>query len=369
MWYYIFFDLLKGEFKAIEFTKYITVRGGLAFFTSFMISVLFGPVLINMLRRCQFIEDVSKNRAQDLLEKSEEKKNTPTMGGIVIFFSFLMSLLIWARLDNSYVLWAILSIFGFGLVGFLDDLFKAMTLEDGITPRVKTVLMLIISVSLSFALWKTVRHDPKLLYLYFPFFENLKLDLSIGGGIFFILFATIVIVGSSNSVNLTDGLDGLAIGCTIIVSTAFSVIAYIVGRMDYAKYLSVPYIEGSGELSICCLALVGAGLGFLWFNCYPAHVFMGDCGSLMLGGFLGYIAVALRQELLLFILGGIFVMEALSVIIQVFVYKMTRKRVFRIAPIHHHFVIVWGNETKVTIRFWILGIVFALFAILTLRLR
>jgi phospho-N-acetylmuramoyl-pentapeptide-transferase len=199
--------------------------------------------------------------------------------------------------------------------------------------------------------------------------RDLKLNLAIGGGSLFIFFATLVIIGSSNAVNLTDGLDGLAIGCTIIVSTTLTIISYIVGRKDFAEYLNVTYIAGAGELSICCFALVGAGLAYLWFNGFPASVFMGDCGSLMLGGFLGYVAVALRQEILLGIIGGIFVLEAVSVMIQVFWFKLTRKRVFRCAPIHHHFVLNGMPESKVVIRFWIIEIFLALFALATLQLR
>ena len=369
MWYYLFFQFMKTPPGFLKFTQTITVRGAMAGFTAFFLGVFFGPLFIKMLASLQFLEDTEKSDSDVLREQHAKKKNTPTMGGVLIIFSFLISLLIWARLDNSYVLWAILATMGFGLIGFLDDLIKASTKDDGLTGKGKIAFMLIVSVALSVVLWRTVRNNNDLVHLYFPFLRNLKLNLAVGGGVLFITFATIVIIGSSNAVNLTDGLDGLAIGCTIIVSTAFTVIAYIVGRQDFAKYLSVTYIPGAGELAICCFALVGAGLAFLWFNCFPAAVFMGDCGSLVLGGFLGYIAVALRQEILLFFVGGIFVLEAVSVMLQVGCYKLTKKRIFRCAPIHHHFVFKGWNETKVTIRFLIIEVLLAIFAIATLKLR
>lgn len=369
MLYYILFQFLETSSEFAQNFRFITVRGALAGFSAFFLAVVFGPLFIQILKRMQFVEDTSKSDSKAVAEAHASKKNTPTMGGVLILFSFLSSIIFWARLDNSYVLWALLASFGFGLIGFLDDLIKASTWEKGLSGKGKIALMLIVSTALSIVLWKTVRSDPTLVHLYFPFFRDLKLDLSVGGGILFILFSTIVIIGSSNAVNLTDGLDGLAIGCTIIVATAFTIIAYIVGRQDFAAHLHVAHIPGAGELAICCMALAGAGLGFLWFNCYPAAVFMGDCGSLTLGGFLGYIAVALRQEFLLFIVGGIFVLEAVSVIIQVTSYKLTRKRVFLCAPIHHHFVQKGWNETKVTMRFIIIAVMLAMFAIATLKFR
>ncbi len=368
MLYYICWDCFAKPIEFLKFTDHITVRGALAFFTAFMMGILFGPIVIEKLKKMQFMDACDKSPCEDL-RNNKKKKNTPTMGGVLIVFSFLFSIFLWARLDNHYVWWAILSTFGFALVGLLDDVIKAFSNKKGLTARGKFSLLLVVSVSLSIVLWKTIKDNPDLLYLYFPFLKALKINLAIGGGILFILFATLVIIGSSNAVNLTDGLDGLAIGCTIIVSTTLSIISYIVGRRDFSSYLEVTYIPGSGELSICCLALVGAGLAYLWFNGFPASVFMGDCGSLMLGGFLGYVAVALRQEILLGIIGGIFVLEAISVMIQVFWFKLTRRRVFRCAPIHHHFVLNGMEESKVVMRFWIIEIFLAIFALATLKLR
>ena len=370
MWYYLFFQFIQDPPEFIKYTQYITVRGALACFTAFFFGSLSGPFFISMLKKLQFLENTEKCDSKDLVEQQKAKKNTPTMGGLLIFFAFLFAILLWARLDNRYVLWTILAAVGFGLVGFLDDLIKASTHEKGLSSRGKTALMLIVSIALAIVLWRTVRHNPTLVHLYFPFLRDVKINLAFGGGFLFMLFATVVIIGSSNAVNLTDGLDGLAIGCTIIVSTAFTVIAYIVGRQDFSGYLSIAFIPGAGELAICCAALVGAGLAFLWFNCFPATVFMGDCGALMLGGFLGYVAVALRQELLLFIVGGIFVIEAFSVILQVTYFKISGgKRIFLCSPIHYHFRLKGWNETKVTIRFLIIEVLLALFAIATLKLR
>lgn len=353
----------------LTFPSTITIRGALAGFTAFFLGVATAPIWIDSLSKLQLLDDSAKNPSPEVRAAHANKKGTPTMGGVIIIFSFITAILIWAKLDNSYVIWAILATLGFGLVGFLDDMVKANTKENGLTPRGKMVLLLIVSLALAYALWRTVRGHETLTHLYFPFLRDWKIDLAIGSGTLFILFATVVIVGSSNAVNLTDGLDGLAIGCTIIVSTAFAAIAYIVGRRDFAQYLGVTYIPGAGELAICCFAMTGAGLAFLWYNCFPASVFMGDCGALMLGGFLGYVAVALRQEILLFIVGGIFVVEAVSVMLQVGYYKMTHKRLFLCAPIHHHFTRKGWNETKVAIRFWIVEILLALFAVATLKLR
>lgn len=369
MWNDLISQIFANSADFLSLSQNITLRGALAAFTSFFVGVVTGPFIIKMLRRFQVLQDIDKAPSEDLRAEHASKKGTPTMGGVIIILAFLVSILIWAKLDNRYVLWTILATVGFGLVGFLDDLVKAHTSDIGLSAKGKMILLLLVSLALAYVIWRTIRGNSSLTYLYFPFFREWKIDLAIGGGVCFILFATIVISGSSNAVNLTDGLDGLAIGCTIIVSTAFSVIAYVVGRSDFANYLGVTYIPGAGELAICCLALSGAGLAFLWFNCYPASVFMGDCGALMLGGFLGYIAVALRQEILLFIVGGIFVLEALSVMLQVAWFKLTHKRIFLCAPIHHHFTRKKWNETKVTIRFFIIEILLAVFALATLKIR
>jgi len=291
------------------------------------------------------------------------KNGTPTMGGNLILAAILIPTLFWSDLTNPYVWIVLLTTLAFGVIGFLDDYKKLRDKKGiGIRARYKFPIQVAIGLIVSFILFNTIDHDSRLIL---PFFKKVMPDL----GEWYILFGMLVIVGSANAVNLTDGLDGLAIGPMLIASATFMLFCYLAGNFRFASYLQIPFVKGSGELTILCGALVGAGLGFLWFNTYPAQVFMGDVGSLPLGAALGTIAVITKQEFLLVIVGGIFVIETFSVIIQVVSYQLRKKRVFRMAPIHHHFELKGWAEPKIIVRFWIIGIILGLIAISTLKLR
>ena len=342
--------------------RYITFRAGGAFFTALIFGFLFGPPLINMLRRTQIHGQPIR---ADGPESHLSKAGTPTMGGVLILGALLMSTLLWARLDNPYVWLTLYVTFSFGAIGFVDDYRKvSQNNTKGLSGRFRIALGLLIAAIAGWA--AAYLHTPELSQkLALPVFKDVLLNL----GMLFIPFAMIVIVGAANAVNLTDGLDGLAIMPVMIAAGTLGVIAYVVGRTDFTSYLGVHYVENTGELLIFTSALIGGGLGFLWYNAPPAAVFMGDTGSLALGGALGAIAVITKHELVLAIVGGIFVMEALSVIIQVLYFKRTGKRVFLMAPIHHHFEKKGWAEPQVVIRFWIISLVLALIGLATLKLR
>jgi phospho-N-acetylmuramoyl-pentapeptide-transferase len=342
--------------------RYITFRAGGAFMTALVFGFLFGPPLILVLRKRQ-------GKGQPIRSDGPEghfvKAGTPTMGGLLIVGALLTSTLLWARLDNSYV-WLVLFVtMGFGLIGFADDYAKVSKANvKGVSGRVRLGLGLAIAIIAAY--WASVNHPADLQYqLALPVFKDVLVNL----GVFFIPFAVIVIVGAANAVNLTDGLDGLAIMPVMIASGALGVIAYTVGRTDYTDYLGLHYVPGTGEILIFVAGLVGGGLGFLWYNAPPAAVFMGDTGSLALGGALGAIAVATKHELVLGIVGGLFVVEALSVIIQVLYFKRTGKRVFLMAPIHHHYEKKGWAEPQIVIRFWIIALILAMIGLATLKLR
>ncbi len=342
--------------------RYITFRAGGAFMTALVFGFLFGPPLILVLRKRQ-------GKGQPIRSDGPEghfvKAGTPTMGGLLIVGALLTSTLLWARLDNSYV-WLVLFVtMGFGLIGFADDYAKVSKGNvKGVPGRVRLGLGLAIAIIAAY--WASVNHPADLQYqLALPIFKDVLVNL----GVFFIPFAVIVIVGAANAVNLTDGLDGLAIMPVMIASGALGVIAYTVGRTDYTEYLGLHYVPGTGEILIFVAGLVGGGLGFLWYNAPPAAVFMGDTGSLALGGALGAIAVATKHELVLGIVGGLFVVEALSVIIQVLYFKRTGKRVFLMAPIHHHYEKKGWAEPQIVIRFWIIALILAMIGLATLKLR
>lgn len=343
--------------------RYITVRSGGAFFTALVFGFLFGQPLINLLKRKQtngqpIREDGPQSHILD-------KAGTPTMGGVLILGALTFSTVLWARLDNPYV-WLVLFVtLSFGAIGFADDYAKvSKNNTKGVSGKIRFGLGLLIAAIAGY--WATVYHPEALAYqLALPVFKDTLINL----GYMFIPFVMIVIVGSANAVNLTDGLDGLAIMPVMIAAGTLGVIAYAVGRVDFTEYLDVHYVPNTGELFIFTSALIGGGLGFLWYNAPPAAVFMGDTGSLALGGALGAIAVATKHELVLAIVGGVFVAEALSVIIQVLYYKRTGKRVFLMAPIHHHYEKKGWAEPQIVIRFWIISLVLALIGLATLKVR
>ena len=342
--------------------RYITFRAGGAFFTALVFGFFFGKPLINVLRRHQ-------GKGQPIREDGPEghftKVGTPTMGGLLILSALLTATLFWARLDNVFVWIVILVTFAFGMIGFVDDYAKvSKQTTAGVSGRVRLLTGFLISGIAAYVAAKS--HPEALQYrLALPVFKDVLINL----GFLFIPFATIVIVGAANAVNLTDGLDGLAIMPVMIAAGALGVIAYAVGRSDFTEYLDVHYVPGTGEILIFCAALFGGGLGFLWYNAPPAAVFMGDTGSLALGGALGAIAVVTKHEIVLAIIGGLFVVEALSVIIQVAYFKATGKRVFLMAPIHHHFEKKGWAEPQIVIRFWIIALILAMIGLATLKVR
>ncbi len=354
---------LGGEIPVFNVFRYITFRTGAATMTALLFVFLFGPGIIQALK-------LRQGRGQPIRADGPQthlaKAGTPTMGGLMIMSGVLVSTLLWASLSNVYV-WAVLLVTtGFGLIGFYDDYLKITksSSKHGFSGRVRLGLEALIAAAA--VLLMIVFGDMKLhTSIAMPFFKDAAINL----GYFYILFGAFVIVGAGNAVNLTDGLDGLAIVPVIIAGASFGLIAYLAGRVDFAEYLQINHVPGTGELSVLVGAMIGAGLGFLWFNAPPAAIFMGDTGSLSLGGMLGAIAVATKHEIVLAIIGGIFVMEALSVIIQVASFKMTGRRVFRMAPIHHHFEQLGWTEPQVVIRFWIVAVVLALVGLSTLKLR
>ncbi|BAT59310.1 phospho-N-acetylmuramoyl-pentapeptide-transferase [Variibacter gotjawalensis] len=343
--------------------RYITFRTGGAMVTALIIVFLFGPFIISSLRAAQ-------GKGQPIREDGPashlvSKRGTPTMGGLMILSGLVISTLMWANLSNRYV-WIVLGVtLSFGMIGFYDDYLKVTRQSHaGFAGRTRLAIEIVIAGLACFAMSQLGR-PPFATSLVFPLFKELILDL----GWFFIIFGGLVIVGAGNAVNLTDGLDGLAIVPVMIASLSFGVIAYLCGNAVFADYLQIHYVVGTGELAVLCGAMLGAGLGFLWFNAPPASIFMGDTGSLALGGMLGSIAVATKHEIVLAIVGGLFVLEAVSVIVQVVSFKLTGKRVFKMAPIHHHFEQLGWTEPQVVIRFWIISVVLALAGLSTLKLR
>jgi phospho-N-acetylmuramoyl-pentapeptide-transferase len=358
MFYHLLYPLHE-YFSFFNVFRYITFRTIYAILTALLISFVIGPWLIKKLKTFQ-IQQVIR---EDVPSRHMEKNGTPTMGGSLILTAIVIPTLLWSDLTNGYIWVVLLTALGFGALGFLDDFRKMRDRKGiGIKARYKFPIQVMMALVISLVLFYSFNHDSRLI---FPFFKRVMPDL----GNWYILFATLVIVGTANAVNLTDGLDGLAIGPVLIASGTFMLFCYLAGNFRFANYLQIPFVKGSGELTILCGAMVGSGLGFLWFNTYPAQVFMGDVGSLSLGAALGTIAVITKQEFLLVIVGGIFVMEALSVIIQVISYQLRKKRVFRMAPIHHHFELKGWAEPKIIVRFWIIGIILGLIAMSTLKLR
>ncbi|EMC0409199.1 phospho-N-acetylmuramoyl-pentapeptide-transferase [Vibrio fluvialis] len=354
-------ELLQPYFSFFRLFEYLSFRAIVSILTALGISLWMGPRLIKRLQLLQ-IGQVVRN---DGPESHFSKRGTPTMGGIMILASIIITVLLWTDLSNPYV-WAVLAVLmGYGAVGFVDDYRKVVRKNtDGLIARWKYFWQSAIALVVAFALY-VHGHDTAATQLVVPFFKEVMPQL----GLFYIILTYFVIVGTSNAVNLTDGLDGLAIMPTVLVAAGFGVIAWATGNVNFANYLHIPYIPYTSELVVVCTAIVGAGLGFLWFNTYPAQVFMGDVGSLALGGALGTIAVLVRQEFVLVIMGGVFVMETLSVILQVGSYKLRGQRIFRMAPIHHHYELKGWPEPRVIVRFWIISIVLVLIGLATLKVR
>jgi len=358
MLYHLFYPLA-SDIKLFNVFKYLTFRSIYAMITALVVCFIIGPWVIRKLEGLQARQVIRTDGPESHLKK----QGTPTMGGVLILAAIIVPTLLWADLTNRYVWLTIFIIVGYGLIGFVDDYKKVVEKNPkGLSPRQKMFWQIILGGIVGVALYSLPGFTTD---VYFPFFKRIHPDL----GIFYIPFAMLVIVGASNAVNLTDGLDGLAIGPVAINAATYLLFSYIAGNVRLSGYLQIPYVAGCGELAVLCGAMVGAGLGFLWYNSYPAEVFMGDVGSLSLGGGLGTLAVITKQEILLVIVGGIFVIEALSVIFQVGSYKYRGKRIFRMAPIHHHFELKGVAEPKIIVRFWIITIILALVAISTLKLR
>ena len=357
MLYHLLFPFA-SDYGAFNVFRYITFRTGAATLTALFIAFMVGPPLIRALERLRVGQPI-----REIGPDHQDKEGTPTMGGLLILLSLLVSVLLWSNLDNRFV-WIVVGITaGYGVLGFIDDYRKVKRgHSQGISASTKLLWQTAMAFGVALAIYTDPSFDAELAV---PFFKNFTPHL----GIFYVPFATFVIVGTSNGVNLTDGLDGLAIGPVLIASGTFLLLAYAAGHMGIAEYLAIKYVPGSGHLAIFCGALIGGGLGFLWFNASPAQLFMGDVGSLALGGALGTIAVLIRQEFLLPIVGGIFVVEVLSVIIQVSYFRLTRKRVFLMAPIHHHYEKLGWPEQKIVVRFWIVSAILGLVALSTLKLR
>lgn len=347
-------------FSFFNVFQYITFRAAYAALTALLLCLLFGPWLIQKLKRFNLSELIR----EDGPKSHRAKSGTPTMGGILILFSIVVSVLLWQDLSNLYTWIMLLATVGYGAIGLTDDYLKKFRKKSrGLTAGVKFAGQTAVALLIVALLFLQRTEQTTLLYL--PFVKKAVLDLSY----FYIPFAVVLLVGYSNAVNLTDGLDGLAIGLVIMVGLTFAVLSYLAGRADYAAYLQIPFIKRSWELAVYCLALVGASVGFLWFNSHPAEIMMGDTGSLSLGGVIGVIALIIKKEILLLLVGGVFVLEVLSVIIQVISFKSTGKRVFKMAPLHHHFELLGWPESKVVIRFWILGGLLAILGLSTLKIQ
>ncbi|MCL2760025.1 MAG: phospho-N-acetylmuramoyl-pentapeptide-transferase [Desulfuromonadales bacterium] len=358
MLYYLLYPLA-SDVRFLNVFRYLTFRAIYAMITALIVSFLIGPWVIRKLENLQARQVIRTDGPESHLKK----QGTPTMGGVLIIASIVIPTLLWGDLSNVYIWLAILIIVGYGGIGFIDDYKKVVHKNPkGLSPRQKMFLQVLLATVVGVILYLMPGFSKQ---VYFPFFKQLHPDF----GVFYILFAILVIVGASNAVNLTDGLDGLAIGPVAINAGTYMMFAYIAGNIKVAGYLQIPYVAGAGELAVLCGAMAGAALGFLWYNSYPAEVFMGDVGSLSLGGGLGAVAILTKQEILLVIVGGIFVVEALSVIFQVGSYKYRGKRIFRMAPIHHHFELKGVAEPKIIVRFWIISIILALVAFSTLKLR
>jgi phospho-N-acetylmuramoyl-pentapeptide-transferase len=371
---YVFKAFNIGPFRIF---RYLTFRTAFASITALFMGMVIGPAVIRRLREFQIGQYIREEGPQS----HHKKAGTPTMGGVLIVIAIIVPTLLWADLRNPFIWIAVLSTLAYGSIGFADDYLKVVHKRNlGLTGRSKIFLQILVAVCIAVTLILLQARGQYSTKLMVPFLKRLKPDLLIPAlqhlphlwpiaFIPFIIFVCFILVGSSNAVNLTDGLDGLAIGCTVVAAAALTVLTYVSGHAVFADYLELQKLPAVGELTIFCGAMVGASIGFLWYNAHPAEVFMGDVGSLALGGAIGTVAVMIKQELLLPFIGGVFVIEAFSVILQVGSYKLRKKRIFKMAPIHHHFELSGWSESKVIVRFWIASLVFALFALTTLKLR
>jgi phospho-N-acetylmuramoyl-pentapeptide-transferase len=360
--FYSFILNFVDSFSFLNVFKYLTVRTGLAMFTSMLIVFLIGTPFINFFSAKQILDPIREDGPSDHIIK---KIGTPTMGGVLVLIGLFSGIFLWGDLTNLYIWFLIFIVASLGLLGAYDD-YKKIKYKDssGVSFKFKIISQVLISI-IGILLLSYFSDHTELKNLYFPFFKNLIINL----GWFFIPFSAFIIVGSSNAVNLTDGLDGLATVPVILVAACFAFISYVTGNIVFSDYLQIPYIEGVGEASVFCGSIIGACIGFLWFNAPPAKIFMGDTGSLALGGSLGAVGIITKHEIVLAITGGLFVLEATSVIVQVISYKLTGKRVFRMAPIHHHFEKKGWAESTIVVRFWIISIILAMIGLATLKLR
>lgn len=377
MLYWLLYEILYHYFTPFRIFRYLTFRTAFAGLTAMFMALIIGPAIIRRLREFQIGQYIREEGPQ----AHQKKAGTPTMGGVLIVVSFIVPTLLWADLKNKYIWLVVLATLSFAAIGFADDYLKMVHRRNlGLTGRTKLMLQVLTSVVVAVVLILFQAQGEYSTHLIVPFLKKFRPDLVITplfntphlwpiAFLPFIAFVALVLVGSTNAVNLTDGLDGLAIGCTVIAAGALTVLTYVSGHAVFAEYLELQKIPQVAELTVFCGAMVGASIGFLWYNAHPAEVFMGDVGSLGLGGAIGTVAVVIKQELLLPFIGGVFVIEALSVILQVGSYKLRKKRIFKMAPLHHHFELLGWSESKVIVRFWIAALVFAMFALTTLKLR
>jgi phospho-N-acetylmuramoyl-pentapeptide-transferase len=366
MMYYL--HRLSDQFIGFNVFFYVTFRAVAAAVTAFLVTLIFGNFIIRRLIALKMGQPIrAAAEVHRLAELHGGKQGTPTMGGVLVIGAVFVSSLIWARLDNRFVWLVLFSMIYLGALGFADDYLKITKKKsDGISGRLKLIFQIALAGIITGVFLSSPLLEVQARSLYVPFF---KAPVIANMSWFTFVFFALVIVGSSNAVNLTDGLDGLAIGCTITVAFGYALLSYAAGNFRIAEYLQVPFYPFAGELTIVCSALIGAGLGFLWFNCHPAKVFMGDTGSLAIGGMIGVVAICCKQELLLIVVGGMFVIEAVSVILQVISFKLTGRRIFVMSPLHHHFELTGWKENTVIVRFWILSIIFVLLGLATLKLR
>ena len=377
MLYYLVYHVPPRAAHLLNVFRYITVRTALASISSLFLGLILGPWMIRRLRELQIGQFIREEGPRS----HQTKAGTPTMGGLLIVTVTLAPVLFWADLSNTYVLLSIFAMLAFGAIGFADDYSKVVRRRNlGLTGRAKFSLQVLVSFAAALSLLLMTINRVYSTQLIVPFFKNFRPDLVVhpllrsryfwpAAFLPFLIFVIFVMVGSSNAVNLTDGLDGLAIGCVVVAAGALTILTYVTSHAGFSAYLDIQHLPQVGELTIFCGALVGAALAFLWYNAHPADIFMGDVGSLAIGGSIGVVAVAIKQEILLFSVGGVFVLEAISVILQVASFRLTGKRIFRMAPLHHHFELAGWSESKIIVRFWIVALVFALFSLTTLKLR